>query len=200
MKAEVKGTTTDNLTLLALRQGDEQVFERVFREYYATLCVHARRYLIEHEVAEEVVQDMFYKMWERRESLIINSSISAYLYRAVTNHALNYIKYQGHARKYREFIGFRAEEQKTISAHDTLVHNDLEKQLIGLVQAMPERRRMIFEMSRLEGLRYTDIAERLGISLKTVEVQMSKALEYMREHLRDYLPEFLVLLVLSFFL
>ncbi len=181
-------TESDKVKLLALKQGDEKVFESVFREFYNPLCIHARRYLIEPEAAEEVVQEMFFKMWERRDSLVINTSLPAYLFKSVTNHALNYIKYQSHTRKYQEYIGFRTDEHISVSAHDALVHADLEKQLISLVKSMPERRRMIFEMSRLEGLRYNDIAEKLGISLKTVEIQMSKALEFMRGKLRDYLP------------
>ncbi|KAF0199383.1 MAG: RNA polymerase sigma-70 factor ECF subfamily [Bacteroidetes bacterium] len=181
-------TESDKVKLLALKQGDVKVFESVFREFYAPLCVHARRYLIDPDVAEEVVQDMFFKMWERRDALIITSSLAAYLYKSVTNHSLNHIKYQSHLRKYQEYVGFRTEDHQSVSVHDALVHSDLEKQLISLVKSMPERRRMIFEMSRLEGLRYHDIAEKLGISLKTVEIQMSKALEFMRERLRDYLP------------
>lgn len=181
-------TDTDKVKLLALKQGDEKVFESVFREFYAPLCVHARRYLVDGDVAEEVVQDMFFKMWERREALAINTSLAAYLFKSITNHSLNYLKYQQHAQKYQDFIGFRTDDNRAVSPHDALVHSDLEKQLFGLVKSMPERRRMIFEMSRLEGLRYNDIAEKLGISVKTVEVQMSKALEFMREHLREYLP------------
>lgn len=181
-------TESDKIRLLALKQGDEKVFESVFREFYGPLCVHARRYLIDPEVAEEVVQDMFFKMWERRDSLVITTSLTAYLFKSVTNHALNHIKYQGHVRKYEEYVGFRVDDQKSVSAHDALVHADLEKQLVRLMRSMPEKRRMIFEMSRLEGLRYQDIASKLGISLKTVEIQMSKALEFMREKLRDYLP------------
>jgi len=178
----------DKVKLLALKQGDERVFESVFKEFYAPLCVHARRYLIDNELAEEVVQDMFFKMWERRDSLAINTSLAAYLFKSVTNHALNFIKYQHHAQRYQEFVGFRIDDHVTVSPHDALVHSDLERQMLSLVKSMPERRRMIFEMSRLEGLRYSDIAKNLGISIKTVEVQMSKALEFMREKLSDYLP------------
>ena len=181
-------TDLEKVKLLALKQGDEKVFESVFREFYAPLCLQARRYLVDSDVAEEVVQDMFFKMWERRDTLVINTSLGAYLSRSITNHALNYLKYQGHARKYQEFIGFKTYDNKAISPHDALVNLDLEKQLLSLIKSMPERRRMIFEMSRLEGLRYSDIAEKLGISVKTVEVQMSKALEFMRERLKDYLP------------
>ncbi|PKP00817.1 MAG: RNA polymerase sigma-70 factor [Bacteroidetes bacterium HGW-Bacteroidetes-9] len=194
-------TELDKVKLLALKQGDEKVFESVFREFYTPLCIHARRYLIDPEVAEEVVQDMFFKMWDRRDSLAITTSLAAYLYKSVTNHSLNHLKYQSHSRKYKEYVGFQTDGYDAVSAHDALVHADLEKQLIGLVKSMPERRRMIFEMSRLEGLRYSDIAEKLGISIKTVEIQMSKALEFMRENLRDYLPTlWLIISALNWFL
>ncbi|HPG32368.1 MAG TPA: RNA polymerase sigma-70 factor [Lentimicrobium sp.] len=190
-------TELDKVKLLALKNGDEQVFESIFREFYAPLCLHARRYLIDSDIAEEVVQDMFFKMWDRRDSLTINSSLAAYLYKSVTNHALNYLKYQKHIQKYQEYVGFRTDDNVSISAHDALVNSDLEKELLRLIKSMPERRRMIFEMSRHEGLRYNDIAEKLGISVKTVEVQMSKALEFMRNKLRDYLPVLLVFWLLS---
>lgn len=190
-------TELDKVKLLALKNGDEQVFESIFREFYAPLCLHARRYLIDSDIAEEVVQDMFFKMWDRRDSLTINSSLAAYLYKSVTNHALNYLKYQKHIQKYQEYVGFRTDDNVSISAHDALVNSDLEKELLRLIKSMPERRRMIFEMSRHEGLRYNDITEKLGISVKTVEVQMSKALEFMRNKLRDYLPVLLVFWLLS---
>lgn len=189
-------TDSEKVRLLSLKQGDVKAFESVFREYYAPLCVHARRYLIDPDIAEEVVQDMFFKMWERRDSLVITTSLSAYLYKSVSNHALNHIKYQSHIRKYQEYIGFRTEDHQAVSVHDALVHSDLEKKMISLVKSMPEKRRMIFEMSRLEGLRYHDIADKLGISLKTVEIQMSKALEFMRSKLRDYLPTFWLIISL----
>jgi RNA polymerase sigma-70 factor, ECF subfamily len=178
----------EKVKLIGLKQGDEKVFEAVFREYYAPLCLQARRYLVDSDLAEEVVQDMFFKMWERRDTLVITTSLGAYLSKSVINHSLNYLKYQKNARKYEEFIGFRTDEKVVSSPHDDLLHMDLENQMASLIKSMPEKRRMIFEMSRFEGLRYNDIAEKLGISVKTVEVQMSKALEFMREKLKDYLP------------
>jgi RNA polymerase sigma-70 factor (ECF subfamily) len=181
-------TESEKLTLMALKQGDERVFESVFREFYEPLCIHARRYIIDPDQAEEVVQDMFFKMWDRRDTISINTSLPAYLYKAVTNHALNYIKYQKIARQYQDYVGFRVDENTATSAHDTLVHSDLEAQFQELVKELPERRRLIFEMNRFEGLKYNEIAGKLNISLKTVEIQMSKALDFMRTKLRDYLP------------
>lgn len=179
---------SEKLTLLALKQGDERVFESVFKQFYEPLCIHARRYVIDPDQAEEVVQDMFFKMWDRRDALSINTSLPAYLYKAVTNHALNFIKYQKQARQYQDYIGFRVDENVAPSAHDTLVHSDLELQFKGLVKELPEKRRLIFEMNRFEGMKYNEIATKLNISSKTVEIQISKALEFLRSKLKDYLP------------
>jgi RNA polymerase sigma-70 factor (ECF subfamily) len=187
------GTDLDKVRLLALKQGDEQVFESVFHEYYVPLCIHARRYVVEPELAEEVVQDMFFKMWERRDALAINTSLNSYLYKAVTNHSLNYLQYNKHLKKYQEFVGFHTDNSQWDSAHEVLVHSDLERKLNQLVLQMPEKRRMIFEMSRFEGLKYAEIAKKLKISVKTVEGQMSKALEFMRIKLKDYLPLLILL-------
>ena len=191
-------TDLDKVRLLALKQGDERVFESVFHEYYVPLCIHARRYVVEPELAEEVVQDMFFKMWERRDTLAINTSLNSYLYKAVTNHSLNFLRYDKHLKKYQEFIGFHTDNSHMDSAHEALVHSDLQRKLNKLVLQMPERRRMIFEMSRFEGLKYAEIADKLEISIKTVEGQMSKALEYMRVKLKDYLP--LLILLVNFYI
>lgn len=179
---------SDRLKLLALKQGDEKVFESVFFEYYQPLCVHARRFLIDPEMAEEVVQDMFYKLWERRNAIVINTSLSSYLYKAVTNHSINFLKYHQHLKKYQDFVGFRTDHTQTESAHEVLLHSDLQHKLNNLVLEMPEKRRMIFEMNRFEGLKYAEISKKLNISVKTVEAQMSKALDFMRDKLQDYLP------------
>lgn len=187
----------DKIKILALKQGDEHVFESVFHEYYIPLCIHARRYVVEPDLAEEVVQDMFFKMWERRHALAINTSLNSYLYKAVTNHSLNFLRYDKHLKKYRQFVGFHTDNSQRESAHEVLLHSDLERKLNKLVLQMPERRRMIFEMSRFEGLKYAEIADKLEISIKTVEAQMSKALEYMRIKLKDYLP--MVLLFVYFY-
>jgi RNA polymerase sigma-70 factor (ECF subfamily) len=187
---------SEQLKLLALKQGDAKVFESVFREYYVPLCVHVRRYLIDAESAEEVVQDMFFKMWERREVLSVHSSLNAYLYKAVTNQALNYIKYQKIAHQYKEYVGFNTDIASAITAHEALVSSDLEGKINSLIKSMPERRRMVFEMSRFEGLKYMEIAEKLNISVKTVEIQMSKALSFLRDQLKEYLPAIAGLLFL----
>ncbi|GAB1404314.1 MAG: RNA polymerase sigma-70 factor [Lentimicrobiaceae bacterium] len=179
---------SEQLTLLALKQGDAKVFESVFKTYYTQLCIHVRRYVIDPDAAEEVVQDMFFKVWEKRNVLSVHTSLNAYLYRAATNQALNYIKYQKVTSQYKEYVGFTTNTATESNAHEELVSNDLETKIDFLIKSLPERRRMVFEMSRFEGLKYHEIAEKLKISVKTVEIQMSKALAFLRDNLKEYLP------------
>lgn len=181
-------TEADKLVVVAFQQGDLKVFETVFKENYSSMVRAARRILIDIEPSEEVIQDLFVKLWEKRDSLVINTSLPAYLNRAVTNHAINYWRFQKKTLRYQDYIGFDVEEYATASADDPILHNDLDKKINSLMKAMPEKRRMIFEMSRFEGLKNLQIAQQLGVSIKTVEYHMAAALDFMRKKLSDYLP------------
>ena len=144
-------------------------------------------------VGEEVIQDLFCKLWFRREELVINSSLKSYLYKAAVNHSINYIRHQEMQRKYFDFVGFEVDE---ISGGS---HTDSDGELSGLVQKalmeLPGKRREIFEMSRFDGMKYHEIAEKLGISIKTVEAQVSRALEFMRKYLKEYIS--IILLIIN---
>lgn len=190
-------TEADKLVVIAFQQGDLKVFETVFKENYPSLCRLARRYLVDNSAAEEVVQDMFLKMWEKRDSLIITSSLHAYLNKAVCNHAINYWKFEKKTLRFQDYVGFETEESQLVSGEDIMAHNDLEKKVSILMKALPEKRRMIFEMSRFEGLKNAQIAQKLGISLKTVEYHMAAALDFLRKKLTDYLPFIISFLMIN---
>lgn len=190
-------TEADKITVIAFQQGDIKVFESVFKEHYSALVKTARRVLIDIEPAEEVIQDLFVKLWEKRDSLVINTSLPAYLHKAAQNHAINYWKLQQKTLRYQEYIGFDIEENAGTPSDDQMLHNDLDKKVNSLMKTMPERRRMIFEMSRFEGLKNWQIAKQLNISIKAVEYHMAEALDFMRSKLTDYLPIIIGILILS---
>jgi len=181
-------TEADKLVVIAFQQGDLKVFETVFKENYSSMVRAARRILIDIEPSEEVIQDLFVKLWEKRDSLVINTSLPAYLHKAVTNHAINYYKFQKKTVRFQDYIGFEVEEYQSTPADEPMLHNDLDKKVSTLMKSLPEKRRVIFEMSRFEGLKNWQIAQQLGVSLKTVEYHMSEALDFMRTKLTDYLP------------
>ncbi|MFN8357935.1 MAG: RNA polymerase sigma-70 factor [Spirosomataceae bacterium] len=183
---------TDSEVIEAIRQGNERVFEQVFRKYYASLCQYANSILKDSEDAEEVVQNLFCTWWEKRVFVDINVSIKAYLYRSVHNHCLNRVKHLKIQDTYRQHNA-DVLEQTQVSATDQLQYNELQQQLQQAIDRLPEQCRLVFRLSRFEELKYAEIAEQLGISVKTVENQIGKALKILRTQLADFLTIGLVL-------
>ena len=178
-----------------LKNGDEKVFEELFKTYYTPLCEYCMRYVSDADMAEEIVQDLFFKMWVKREELNINVSIKAYIFTSLRNHALNYISRLKIQDRYNQFIVIRSKSDVEHPV-DVLEEKDMERIMKQAIAMLPEKRREIFEMSRFEDMKYLEIAEKLNVSVKTVESQMSKALE----HMRKVLSKFLALIVTGLFL
>jgi len=173
----------DALYLKGLKEGDRFVFEQIFRAYYPILCNYARRYSPDKFTAEEIVQDFFCKLWDKHSELQINTGFSNYLRKSVINHALN------HARKVeteRKFIDYGDNMEETYGMTAESNYELLEHISRALLE-LPEKRREIFELSRFEGLKYHEIAEKLHINIKTVETQMARSLEFMRKYLKDFI-------------
>ncbi len=163
-------------------EDDASAYEKVFHEYYSGLCRYALRFVRDPDQAEELVQDTFVKIWQRRKSLSIRHSLKSYLYQSVRNQCLNFLKHQDIVRDF--------EQTAPIPLHndsDTVVLSELEALIVKAVNDLPPERQKIFRMSRDEGLRYSEIADQLGISVKTVENQIGRALKYLREELADFL-------------
>ena len=165
-----------------------KAFEKVFHAYYRPLANFAFQYLQDHDEAEEIVQEAFSAIWQKREGLEIKTNLRSYLYGAVRNGCLNNLKHQKVIQNHEVYAMGQAEED----ASDTLELDELQSMIDAALDQLPEKCRQIFEMSRYDGMKYTEIADELGISIKTVETQMSRALKVMRRELRHYLPVFLL--------
>ena len=177
-----------------LKDGDKKAFEEIYRLYYPPLCFYCRRYVGDMEDAKEIVQGLFLKIWIKRNELEINTSVKSYLYRAVQNHALNYLQQQKIKQKYlidKEQFPVNQSENGQLK----LEEEELKKVIKSAILKLPEKRRKIFELSRFEDMKYSQIAEHLTISVKTVEAQMSKSLSYLRVVLKDYMTIFLIQLL-----
>ncbi len=174
----------DEHKLLAkLKNGDEQAFEKLFRHYYAPLCLYASGILQNSATAEEVVQQFFVRFWERRKTITIDTSPKSYFFRSVKNRCLNTIKHEKVKQQHIKTLQLEAVPPPYDAYFlEVDLRNDIEKS----IAALPEKRREIFRLSREEGLKYREIAEKLGISIKTVETQMGLAIKYLRERLRKY--------------
>lgn len=171
----------------AIRQGNERIFEVIFRKYYQNLCNYANSMLKEIDEAEEVVQNLFSGIWEKRAELEINISLKSYLYRAVHNHCLNRIKHLKIREEYQQYANSYYESSYE-SVSQSVIKNELERKIEEAIDKLPEQCRLIFRLSRFEELKYHEIAEQLGISPKTVENQIGKALKILRVELAEYLP------------
>lgn len=175
-----------------LREGDRVVFEQIFREYYPLLCSHARRYILDKSTAEEVVQDFFCKIWEKRAEIQVNTSFNNYLYKSVINHCYNHFRKVETERKIIDYSSEDLSEVQTV--HSTMHSSELDNRLSSALLQLPEKRREIFEMSRFDGLKYHEIAEKLNISVKTVETQMTRSLEFLRKYLKEYITTILLII------
>ncbi len=160
-------------------------FENLFKMYYDNLCRFAVSYTKNNEEAEEIVQNTFYKIWEKRKILKIKTSIKSYLFSSVRNNCLQNIKHRDVVRKHQEHVNTE-HNSLGINPFEELIYSETYEIFKKTLNLLPERRSKIFKMSRFEGLKYREIAEKLSISIKTVEANMSKALKQFRISFNNY--------------
>lgn len=169
-----------------LQEGKESAYEALFKTYYTELVMHANRYLYDMEASKEIVQDLFVNIYEKRNNLDINSSLKSYLYRSVQNRSINYINAQKTKEKYASYIKHRKFQEEN-SIEKALNVAELENALYDAIGELPPKCRMIFKMNRFEGFSNGEIAERLELSKRTVETQITKALKILRTKMQPFL-------------
>ncbi|NLR90207.1 RNA polymerase sigma-70 factor [Flammeovirga agarivorans] len=169
-------------------------FEKLFREEYPRLCAYANTFLKDIEASEDVVHDVLFKLWENRESVNIDTSIEAYLFRAIRNKCLNVIRHLQVKEDYKSHNQSVLEEEAIQSA-DVMEASELNQKIHQAINSLPDKRKEVFMMSRFEGLKYAEIAEKLSISIKTVENQMSSALKYLKTELSAFISILIFILL-----
>jgi RNA polymerase sigma-70 factor (ECF subfamily) len=169
-----------------IRAGDEGAFDSVFRSHYPHLVRMAESVVRERALAEEIAQDVMLELWRRRESLQVEQSIRAYLIRATRNRALNHIRHQRIVAREAAFAAL--ESPSSPSAEEDMLGVELERAVRDAVAGLSENCREVFRLSRESGLKYTEIATTLEISVKTVEKRMGQALSELRDRLAAWLP------------
>ena len=166
---------------LRVRQGDHAAFEQLFKRFYASLADYALRFVESRDAAEDVVQEVFLKLWEIRRRLPDADSAGAYLHRAVRNRSLN------HLRRRRLWLKWQQEspsEADATPADRSTEEAELTDLVRRAVKDLPPRTREVFLLSRDQCLTYPEIAATLSISVKTVETLMGRALKALRQRLR----------------
>ncbi|WP_341225937.1 RNA polymerase sigma-70 factor [uncultured Arcticibacterium sp.] len=183
---------TEQSYLLEIRKGNKSAFKRVFDTYYADLSRYAFSMLKRQEEAEDLVQQVFVNFWEKREQTIISGSLKSYLFRSVHNQSLNLIKHEKVKASYVQHSQFFDIKYQS-DVEETLEGKELEIQIAAAIETLPKQCQKIFVMNRMESLKYKEIAEQLGISIKTVENQIGKALKILRSSLAPYLVSLLLI-------
>jgi len=170
---------------------DRKQFEKLFKEHFQYLCNFALQYVEDMDTAQDICQKVFIALWEKREEVDPKKSLKSYLFTSVKNRCLNHIRDQ---KKYRsKVLDLDCGDIDIATEEDHFSENDLKEKIEKALNQLPEKCRLVFEMSRFQNMKYREIAEELEISQKTVEAHMSKAMKSLREHLKDHL---LVLLIL----
>lgn len=167
-----------------IKQDDLQEFEKLFKLFYTPLCRYANKFLKDMDIAEEIVQDFFYNYWKNRQTMNIQISLKSYMYRAVRNNSLKYLEHIAVVKKYEK--SYKEVNVEASTNVDELELNELNEIIESTLNQLPDRCSQIFKMSRFEGMKYNEIAEKLSISIKTVEANMGKALQLFRKNLKQY--------------
>jgi len=163
-----------------IRQGDINEFEKLFRSSYVSLIKYAITLVKDRDSAEEIVQDLFVRLWQEKENLSIRSSLTGYLFRAVHNRCIHHLNHQQVIKKH---VGntLNSYSELAPAADEELNYRELQDKITTVLERLPEQCSRIFCMNRFEGLSYREIAEKLLISIKTVEACISKALKEFRK-------------------
>jgi RNA polymerase sigma-70 factor (ECF subfamily) len=169
---------------------DHGSFEDLFRSFFPPLMVFAKKILGDEDDAREVVHQVFISIWEKRQEIDLSASMKSYLFTSVHNRSLNVI---------RDRKKFSSAEVPDVAGEwdvsSVIESMELEEKILAIIRTLPEKCREVFEMSRFDGLKYSEIAKKLNISVKTVENQMSKALKILREKLTKYMTILLWLIL-----
>ncbi|NMC37529.1 MAG: RNA polymerase sigma-70 factor [Bacteroidales bacterium] len=174
----------DSEIIRRIRKGDVGQFESLFRSSYVSLVKYAKTIVKDHDTAEEIVQDLFFRLWKDREKLLIKSSLNGYLFRAVHNRCVHHIEHEKVVGKYADEM-MHMKNDGPENASDILIYKDLQAAIARIIERLPEKAGKIFCMSRFEGLKYAEIAQKLSVSVKTVEANMGKALREFRKVLAE---------------
>lgn len=169
-----------------LKEGDCAAFSTLFLAYYEDLVLFARRLIYDKDTAEEIVQEAFVKLWEARETVVVRVSLKSFLLKSVQNRCIDWHRHQ----RIRKQASAAIKEDSVLYQYDTdndVLKSDLESRLDFALSMLPDELRETYTMNRFEGMKYHEIAEKLNVSVRTIEVRMGRALHLLREYLKEYL-------------
>lgn len=185
----------ERILLEKLKNDDQSAFTIIFTKYYEDLVRFSFGYTRDSDASEEIIQEVFLKLWENRKALMIHSSLKSFLLKTVQNRSIDSLRHVSITHKYASIVL----EHPLLAENDTenyILHSELEANFKHAMDIIPAEYAEAFRMSRMETLNYQEIAQKLDISVRTVEVRISKALKLLRDELKDYLVLVLILIKL----
>lgn len=179
--------------------GDENAFKYFFDSYYEDLCNFVNGYLRDETLSEDIVQSIFIYLWEKRDSLLSNSSIKSYLYSASKNKSLNFLRNEKNKNRIEGEIFAQPELFSEEKADSFIEFEELKTLISKAIDVLPMQCKTIYQLSRDEGLSNKEIAEKLGIAVKTVENQMTIAIRKLKDSLQPYKDQIFILFIIAKF-
>lgn len=165
-----------------IQQGNEKAFEQMYRDHYRGLYALACRFLNNNGLAEEAVHDVLLRLWDQSAQIEINTSLKAYLFKSVSNHCLNLLSKKQVSKTDVTELQTLADESQV---DEWLYEEELCRKLLNLLDQLPEQNRIIFKMSRFDDKKHQEIADELGLSIKTVKNNITLTLQFLRTHLKE---------------
>jgi len=181
----------DLLLIDGLQRREKLIFDYIFNYYYSSLCAFSMQYLGNKDNVEDLVQDFFVTLWTDGPRLQIKSSLKSYLFTAIKNRCIDFQKHHKVTEKYRTYVLFSAEKEDN-STDQYFAESELRQAIQNGLGKLPPRCREIYKLSRLKGLSNQEVSEILGLTKRTVELQISNSLKILRKELVEFLPFFAI--------
>ena len=186
-----------------IKENDVKALEMAFNKFYGSLCLSSNQIVNSEEIAQEIVSDLFLKIWEKRQYIQITHCLSSYLYRSVQNASLDYLKSSQSVER-RGWIEINEKINMIVGDNEEYILNklalaDVEKDVYAAINQLPKQCKEVFCLSRFESLTYMEIANRLNISVNTVKTQICRALDFLRDHLKDYIKLIIIAFLFLFY-
>jgi RNA polymerase sigma-70 factor (ECF subfamily) len=172
--------------LMKLEQGDKEIFFLLFTSYYKDLVLFGGNFLPDKAACEDIVQSIFLHVWKSRKTLVIESSLKSYLLKSVRNRCMNEIRRRQVVCEYNTYV-LSSQAEHDLDTENYTLYSDLQKQIRQMLEQLPETFRTTFELNRFEGLKYREIAQKLAVSERTVEVHINEAISLLKKYLQEYL-------------
>lgn len=175
----------EKVLISKLKTGDTSAFSDIFIAYYKDLSIFATRFTHNLNSAEEIVQDIFAKLWEEHESVKIDVSLKSYLLKLVQNKCIDWYRHKNIMRAHKDFV-MEDSNKFEVDTDNYILYSELQERVDRALEMLPEQVSDAFRMNRYKGLKYYEIADILGVSVRTIEVRIGKALHLLRNCLKDY--------------